>query len=108
MSEDKYKVTHKVLKSRYDSTDNKLAISLGVSLNVKAVIASEMVNRWGMVAAMPSGEDSAGRSKLRMLTEGELVDRACDTVEKLFKEFDNRGWITKNPTLDEIHPDRKE
>ena len=43
--------------------------------------AAAFIERWGMVAAMPDGEDAAGRSKLRLMSPQELVDRAYETAD---------------------------
>lgn len=61
--------------------------------NFVAATAAEMVNRWGMVAAEPAGEDSAGRAKLRLATPAELVDRAVRVAELLFDELVKRGHV---------------
>lgn len=62
-----------------------------------ARIAMSMAERWGMVAAMPDGEDSAGRQKLRVLTPEELANKACATAAALWKEFGERDWFYENP-----------
>jgi hypothetical protein len=62
-----------------------------------AEIAQEFVTRWGMIAAKPDGEDSAGRAKLALLAPVEIVQRACDTAELLIAEFEKRGWFVELP-----------
>ncbi len=64
---------------------------------MEAKIAIEMVQHWGMIMAMPDREDSAGRQKLRQMTPEELVQRACESAEKLIKEFEKREWLLKLP-----------
>ena len=70
-------------------------------LNTKACTAADFINKWGMVAGTADGEDSSGRSKLRLLTEAELVARAIKTTELLFADFEQLGWIEDcpHPTL---------
>ncbi len=63
----------------------------------EATFAMQMLERWGMVAAMDDGEDSAGRQKIRVATPEELVWRACTVAEVAFAEFDRRGWMLKLP-----------
>jgi hypothetical protein len=63
----------------------------------RAKLAEEFVVKWGLVAAAPDGEDSAGRMKLRLLTVQELVNRACDTAAAITDEFDKRGWLVPLP-----------
>jgi hypothetical protein len=62
-----------------------------------AEIAQELVTRWGIIAARPDGEDSAGRAKLALLAPAEIVQRACDTAELLIAEFEKRGWFVELP-----------
>jgi len=54
----------------------------------RSLLAVEMVNRWGMVAGMPDGEDSSGRARLRLATPEELVDRAVEVSNLLNLLFD--------------------
>ena len=64
---------------------------------MEAKIAIEMVQRWGVIAAMDDGEDSAGRHRVRLMTTEELVQRACDSAQKLTEEFEKREWVLKLP-----------
>lgn len=63
----------------------------------KARMAIALVERWGMVAGIPDGEDSAGRTKLRLQTPNELVARACETADVLWRECLGRGWVFEVP-----------
>ena len=65
--------------------------------NLKATLALSMVERWGPVAGMPDGEDSAGRQKLRIQNVDELVDRACSTADMLVNAFKTRNWLLNVP-----------
>lgn len=62
-----------------------------------AKIAVEMATRWGIVAAAPDGEDSAGRQKARLRTADELAVAACETAQALWLEFHTRGWLVEVP-----------
>ncbi len=66
-------------------------------LGLAAGISVEMVQKWGLVAAMDDGEDSTGRHKVRMMTIEELVQRACDSAQKLIEEFEKRDWLLELP-----------
>jgi len=44
-----------------------------------------LVERWAPVAAIPDGEDSTGRTKLRLQTPAELVSRAFDCAALVMK-----------------------
>lgn len=60
-------------------------------------MALDMASRWATVAAMPDGEDSNGRQKLRMQTPQELAQHACDVAQQLWREFEARGWFFEMP-----------
>lgn len=60
----------------------------------EARFAMALVERWGMVAGENNGEDSAGRSRLRLATPDELTDRAIAVTEALFSKMRGRGWFT--------------
>lgn len=62
-----------------------------------AKIAIEIVRAHAMVAAIPDGEDSAGRQKVRLPTAQELTARACDLAEAMWLEFEKRDWLADVP-----------
>lgn len=64
-------------------------------------LAIVLVEKWGMICAAPDGEDAGGRAKLRPLTPSEVIDRACETAERLAKELRSRGWFTVLPSWEE-------
>lgn len=70
-------------------------------LNTEADFAFHFIERWGMVGALPDGEDSAGRQKLRVATPEELVVRATEMAATLWAEFEKRGWIEEVPSIEE-------
>lgn len=74
-----------------------------LALSSRGKLALQMIERWGSVAGVPDeAEDSTGRSKLRLQTPSELVDRACAVADKAFDEFKNRGWLPEgNEVSDE-------
>lgn len=61
-----------------------------------------LVERWGMVAGKPDGEDSAGRSKLGLLSEGEVVQRAIKTAELTFAAMRENGMLIPIPSQAEV------
>lgn len=73
-----------------------------LSADPRATFAMSCLERWGVVASEPDGEDSAGRQKLRLLSVTDLVARACDTAEQAFKAFDQRGWLLAIPSYQEM------
>lgn len=71
-------------------------------LSTRAKCVMDLLGRWGLVAADIDGEDSAGRSKLKLQEVEEMVHRAVESVELAFEECKKRGWIVDAPSLDEI------
>ncbi len=67
--------------------------------DARAQAAVEFVSKWGMVAGMPDGVDDAGRQKLRLMTEAELVGRAIAAVGMLFDAVEDMGWYVELPDL---------
>lgn len=49
-----------------------------------ATVATELVSHLAIVAAMPDGEDSKGRQKLRLLTPKEVAKRAFEIASELW------------------------
>jgi hypothetical protein len=86
--------------TRYDRDD--VVVWNREHLELQAKFAFDFAVRWGMVAAMPDGEDSAGRQQLRLATTDELVSRSVECAEKLFDEFRRREWIHQTPSLEEV------
>lgn len=72
-------------------------------LNTPACIAVHLAEKFGLIAAVPDGEDSAGRSKARLMTPPEMVERAAETAKLLWLEFQKRDWILEVPLPTERH-----
>jgi hypothetical protein len=69
---------------------------------MKARMAGALIEKWGMVACDPaSGEDRAGRARLRLLKPGEVVDRACETADIAIDRMHELGWFTAMPAPQE-------
>ena len=65
--------------------------------DTRAGWAVEFACRWGMVAGIDSGEDSAGRSRTRLATVEEVVNRAVDMAGLLHDTLVSRGWLVEIP-----------
>jgi hypothetical protein len=63
-----------------------------------ARLAIVMIEKWGITAAKPDGEDSSGRAKLAMLPVDEMVARAFETAELVYKVAAERGHLLQGPT----------
>ncbi|MFL5063510.1 MAG: hypothetical protein ACJ8FU_08470 [Xanthobacteraceae bacterium] len=66
-------------------------------LEFKGRMATALIERWGLVAAKPNGEDSAGRAQAALMGPAEIVKHACDTAEQAIEEFKRRGWFHALP-----------
>ena len=60
-------------------------------------IAVEIATRLAIVSAEESGEDSAGRAKLRRSSAAEIAQFACDTAQELWTQIEQRGWMFELP-----------
>ena len=73
--------------------------------------AMALIERWGLVAAKPDGEDSAGRAKLACLSPSEVVTRAIETAEEAYRMMAERGMLLEAPkweTLREMAREERE
>lgn len=68
----------------------------------RARFAMACIERWGMVAAEPDGEDSTGRQKLKLSRPRDIVYRAMECADMVFEEFDRAGWLVNVPSVDEL------
>jgi hypothetical protein len=62
-------------------------------LEKEACLALALIERWGMVAGIPDGEDSSGRSKLRLSTPEELTERAFECAKLAFDKARYKGLM---------------
>lgn len=94
----------KITKSKYHSESVMPCVMQHDTdhLNTKARLALAMLERWGMVAAEHGGEDTAGRAKLKLQPVNELVLRAVEVVDVAYAAFEEKDWIIKLPTLEEL------
>lgn len=63
-----------------------------------AQTALSMMERWGTVAAVPDGEDSSGRTKLRLQTPEELSSYAFAASEAFWKKAHELGHVFALPS----------
>lgn len=63
----------------------------------EAQFAMQLIERWGMVAGIPEGEDSAGRAKIGLMAPKDVVARAIETTELAFLAMDEKGWFIQVP-----------
>ena len=67
------------------------------ALFLEAQFANDLMKHLAIVAAVPDGEDSAGRQKMRMMTEMEVVLRATKIAEAAFAAHRVNGLILELP-----------
>ena len=67
----------------------------------RAEFAARLMERIALATAKIEGEDSCGRAKMKLLTPEEIVSRACNISEIAFREFENREWYTKVPSVED-------
>jgi hypothetical protein len=71
--------------------------------NEVATYAMMLIDKHAMVAALPDGEDSAGRMKLRIQTPKELVDRSFAIAELAYTTARLRNHMIDVPDLKELN-----
>lgn len=79
-------------------------------LEHKGRLATTLIEKWGLIAGKPSGEDSAGRAQFALMEPAEIVERACETAEQAVEAFKRRGWVHDVPawTLVGKEPDEED
>lgn len=60
----------------------------------ECTLAFVLIEKWGAIAACPNGEDSAGRQKLKLMDEEDLVNRAFKISELAHKYARKHAYIT--------------
>ena len=96
---------HVVMNKNFQATESydgiRVLIHEEEHLALGGRIMAALLEKWGMVAAMDDGEDSAGRQKLRLATPTEIVDRAEKITHLMLERAKSFDWIIKIPTLEE-------
>jgi hypothetical protein len=67
----------------------------GYNLSLRARVALDIIKHCAMVVAVNDGEDSAGRSRLRLSAPSETAQRANDIADALVAGWEAQGWIRK-------------
>lgn len=71
--------------------------------NEEAAMAFKILDHFALIAALPDGEDSAGRAKLALISPQEAVRRAFDLAQEAFRVARERGLMVQLPDLNEIN-----
>lgn len=98
-----------VVKDEWSRNDHyeQLLVCQREAPNHKARLATALIERWGVVAAVPDGESSDGRAKLRKMTPEELVEEATTTADLAVEKFRSMGWMIELPEVRKVS-DRKD
>jgi hypothetical protein len=95
MSETTYEIVGETFGGRCLTHSSRFA-------NDKAEYAKHLMEHHATVCAVPDGEDTAGRSKLRLQTPAEVVDRCVEIADRAYAEFEKRGWLVAVPSMDAL------
>lgn len=95
-----------LLVDRYRNDRLELVQHSREALEPKAQLAIRLIERFGVIAGMDGGEDSAGRQKAALMPPADVVERACSIADIAYDAFAQRGWLTKLPSYLDIFGDR--
>ena len=56
-----------------------------------------LVERWGLVATVPDGEDRSSRHKVKSMPPEQVVDRAMAISNYLVDQMTKQGWLITEP-----------
>lgn len=86
----------------YGSNSNRKVVTHNRELfDSRAQTCVGLIERWGMIAGKPDGEDSSGRSKYALATPRETVERAVEMVDEMMSAFADKGWIVNVPSFED-------
>ena len=74
--------------------------------NQECQFALQMLERFGLIAARPDGEDTAGRQKGELLPVADTVARAFDLAEEAFRVARARGLMLTLPDLNDVNAEK--
>lgn len=98
----------RLVESKYGLGEREVSVFKTEVPDDVAAFAMLLIEKWGLVAALPDGEDSSGRAKLRLPTSEELVARAFEIAEAAFGHAAMRGRMVPLPDLNEINAEYDE
>lgn len=68
-------------------------LECGWACDLRFQIAAELLRQASIIGAIPDGEDSSGRQKLRLQTPDEIATRAIEIAAALVEKAEQCGWI---------------
>src|SRR5690349_12323012 len=88
--------------------DKAIQIHETEQLEREAQMAFVLIERWGMVAGIEDGEDSAGRARVRLSTPSELVARAFAVARLAMDRARQNGLVHTTPSIADVELATKE
>ena len=85
-----------LVRKNYDGGTDVLLVETEAP-TYEARIAIGLIEKWGIVALEPSGEDSTGRQQFKPKSLNDVVKQAFDTAELAVKEMRARGLVIDVP-----------
>ena len=64
-----------------------------VAWDARLTFAMDLLRSGTANSAIPDGEDTSGRAKMRVVTPAEAVSRAMEIAETLFERGWDKGWV---------------
>lgn len=93
----------KVLKSQWANEKEPHIVRHNTEmLNPQAEFAKELIARWGMVQGFDNGEDTAGRHQFGLMSPSDVVKRAIEVSDLMYKAFADDNMLIEIPTLEEM------
>lgn len=71
-------------------------------LTPQAEFVRELITRWGMVQAIDDGEDSSGRHKLKLMPPADVVNRAIEVSNIMYKALAESNLLIQLPSMAEM------
>jgi hypothetical protein len=78
---------------KYPFKPLETGLECGYGFDYRLIFALEFLKSHPLINAIPDGEDSAGRQKLRLQTPEESVARVIAMADALVSTAETRGWI---------------
>ena len=61
-----------------------------------------LIERWGLVTCDESGEDSAGRQKLALMSPDAIVERCCEIARVTGSRLRELEWLTQDISIEAL------
>lgn len=65
----------------------------GYGLSLRGAVAMDIIKHCALVTGQDDGEDSAGRSRIKLMAAADVAKRANDIADILVSDWEQRGWV---------------